>query len=134
MKTRLLNGLPSEILNEIQGYLDQTAEEIAQKYDLIHSRREALGISLAVITEKALHVVQEKPVDDHRQHRFRDASCPYCNKKGHTEKVCFSKCDDEKLTKMSEKISAVMAGMITASNNEAFESILNKIKRMNLKG
>ncbi len=29
VKTCLLNGLPSEILNEIQGYLDLTAEEIA---------------------------------------------------------------------------------------------------------
>ncbi len=29
VKTRLLNGLPSEILNEIQRYLDLTAEEIA---------------------------------------------------------------------------------------------------------
>ncbi len=29
VKTHLLNGLPSEILNEIQGYLDLTAEEIA---------------------------------------------------------------------------------------------------------
>ncbi len=29
VKTRLLNGLPSEILIEIQGYLDLTPEEIA---------------------------------------------------------------------------------------------------------
>ncbi len=29
VKTCLLNGIPSEILNEIQGYLDLTAEEIA---------------------------------------------------------------------------------------------------------
>ncbi len=29
VETRLLNGLPSEILNEIQGYLDVMAEEIA---------------------------------------------------------------------------------------------------------
>ncbi len=62
VKTRLLNGLPSEILNEIQGYLDLKEEEIARKYDLIQSQREALGISSAVIAEKALHVVQEKSV------------------------------------------------------------------------
>ncbi len=132
-------------LNEIQGYFDLTAEEIARKYDLIHSQREVLGIFSAVITEKALHVVQEKSVDsvdtyttddlkhilayrdDNRQHRFKDESCTYCNKKGYTETVCFSKCDDEKLTKMAEKISAVMANKIAASNNEGFESVLNKI-------
>ncbi len=39
VKTLLLNGLPSEILNEIQGYLDLTAEEIAPKYDLIQRQR-----------------------------------------------------------------------------------------------
>ncbi len=42
VKTRLLNGLPSEIFNEIQGYLDLRVEEITRKYDLIHSQR-ALG-------------------------------------------------------------------------------------------
>ncbi len=140
MKTHLLNGLPSEILNEIQGYLDLTAEEIAQKHDLNHSQREALGISSAVVAEKALHVVQVKYVggvetytsddlnqiityrDDHRQHRFKDESCTDGNKKGHTEMVGFSKRDDEKLIKMAVKISAVMTDKITASNNEAFES------------
>ncbi len=105
VKTHLLNGLPSEILNEIQGYLDLTAEEIARKYDLIHNQREALGISSAVIAEKALHVIEEKSVggvetyttddlkhiltyrDDHCLHRFKDEFCTYCNKKGHTETV-----------------------------------------------
>ncbi len=123
------------------------AEEITRMYDLIHRHREALGISSAVIAEKALHVVQEKSVggvetyttddlkhiltyrDDNHQHRFKDESCTYCNKKGHTEMVCFSKRDDEKLTKLAEKISAVMAGKIAASNNEAFETVLNKIKK-----
>ncbi len=143
VKTRLLNGLPSEILNEIQGYLDIMAEEIARKYDLIQSQRKALGISSAVRAEKALHVVQGKSVggvetyttddlqhiltykDDHLQHRFKDESCTYCNMKGHTETVCFSKRDDEKLTKMAVKISAVMAGKIATSNNEALEYVLN---------
>ncbi len=129
VKRSLLNGLPSEMLNEIQGYLDLTA----------------------VIAVKALHVVQEKSVggvetyttdnlkhiltykDDNRQHRFKDESCTYCNKKGHTETVCFSKCDDEKLTKIAVKISAVMADKIAASNNEAFESVLKEIERLNLK-
>ncbi len=35
---------------------------------------------------------------------------------------------------MAEKISAVIADIITASNNEAFESVLNKIEKLNLKG
>ncbi len=121
------------------------AEEIAWKYDLIQSQKEVLGIFSAVIAEKALHVVQEKSVagvetyttdnykhiltyrDDYRQHSFKDESCTYCNKKGHIETVCFSKSDYEKLIKMAVKISAVMADKITASNNEAFESVL-KVK------
>ncbi len=142
----------SELLNEMQGYLDLTAEEIAQKYDLIQSQREALGISSVVIAKKALHVVQEKSVggvetytidnlrhiltyiDDHRQHRFKDESCTYCKKKGHTETVCFSKCDDEKLTNMVVKISAIMADKIATRNNEALESVLKEIEKLNLKG
>ncbi len=77
-----------------------------------------MGISFAVIVENALHVVEEKSVggvetyttddlkhiltyrDDHRLHMFKDETCTYCNKKGHTETVCFSKSDDEKLIKM----------------------------------
>ncbi len=46
----------------------------------------------------------------------------------------FSKRDDEKLTKMAVKISAVMAGRIATSNNEALESVLKEIERLNLKG
>ncbi len=145
VKIHLLNGLPSEILNEIQGYLDLMPEEIAQKYDLIHSQMEASDISSAVIvqeksvggvetyiTDDLKHILTYR--DDHNQHRFKDESCTYCNKKGHTESVCFSKHDDEKLIKMVMKISAVMADKITASNNEAFESVLKKIERLNLKG
>ncbi len=107
-----------------------------------------MGISSTVRAEKALYVVQEKSVgcvetytsdnlkhiltykDHHRQHRFKDESCTYCNKKGYTETVCFSKHDDEKLT----KISAVMSGKIATSNNEALESVLKEIKRFNLTG
>ncbi len=37
-------------------------EEIVRKYDLIHSQREALGISSPVEAERALQVVQEKSV------------------------------------------------------------------------
>ncbi len=82
-------------------------------------------------TDDLKHILTYR--DDHHQHRFKDESCTYCNKKGHTESVCFSKRDHEKLIKMAVKISAVMADKITASNNEAFESVLNKIKRLDLK-
>ncbi len=88
MKTCLLNGLPSEILNDIQGYLDLTA---GRKHDL-HSQWEDLCISSAFEVEKASHVIQEKYVggvetyttdnlkhnlayrDDNHQHRFKDES------------------------------------------------------------
>ncbi len=111
-------------MNEIQGYLDLTAKETAQRYDLIQSRREALAISSEVIAiaEKALqensvgsvetyttddlkHILTYR--DDQHQHRFKDKSCTYCNKKGHTESVCFSKSDDEKLIKMAVIISQI---------------------------
>ncbi len=46
VKTRLLNGLPSELLNEIQGYLYLMAEEIAQKYDLIQNQRKLWAFPL----------------------------------------------------------------------------------------
>ncbi len=42
--------------------------------------------------------------------------------------------DNEKLTKMAVKIFAVMADKIEASNNEAFESVLKEVERLNLKG
>ncbi len=35
---RLINGLPSEILLEVQGFLNLTAEEITHKNDLLHSQ------------------------------------------------------------------------------------------------
>ncbi len=62
VKSCLLSGLPSDIIGDIQGYLDLSAEEIARKYDLIDSQREALGIATIVDSEKALHVVHEKAV------------------------------------------------------------------------
>ncbi len=37
VKNHLINGLPSDILAEVQGYVDLMAEEIARKYDLSHS-------------------------------------------------------------------------------------------------
>ncbi len=103
-----------------------------------------MGISSTVIVqEKSVDCVETYTTDDlkhiltyrddDRQHRFKHECCTYFNKKGHTESVCFSKHDDEKLTKLAKKISAVMAGKIAASNNKAFESVLNKIERLNLK-
>ncbi len=62
VKNHLINSLPSEILAEVQGYLDLMAGEITQKYDLLHSQREALGITSATGAEKVLHTVQEKSV------------------------------------------------------------------------
>ncbi len=62
MKSRLLSGLPSDIISDIQGYLDLSTEEIARKYHLIFSQREALGIGTIVDSQKTLHVVHEKAV------------------------------------------------------------------------
>ncbi len=45
LRNRLQIGLSFEVLGEIEGYLDLMAEEIAQKYDLKHSQREALGMT-----------------------------------------------------------------------------------------
>ncbi len=104
-----------------------------------------------VKAEKALLVVQDKQIDGNetytfkefqhilaykdcnRQNRFKDETCTYCNKNGHTETVCFSKHDDDKLAKMAEKVSAVMAEKIVASNMQAIESILNRLDKLNLK-
>ncbi len=54
--------------------------------------------------------------DGNRQNRFKDETCTYCNKKGNTETVCFAKRDDDKLTKMAQKVSAVKAKQITTTN------------------
>ncbi len=43
VKNRLLAGLPTEALIEIDGYLDLMAAEIARKYDVIHSQRDVIG-------------------------------------------------------------------------------------------
>ncbi len=47
--------------------------------------------------------------------------------------VCFSKHDDDKLDKMTEKVSAAMTDRITASNIQTMESILNKNDQLNFK-
>ncbi len=38
MKNHLMNGLPTKVLNKVQGYLDLLAEEMARKYDFLHSQ------------------------------------------------------------------------------------------------
>ncbi len=72
--------------------------------------------------------------DSNRQNWFKDETCTYCNKKGHTVAVCFAKHDNDKMTKMAEKVSAAMAEQITATNKKALESILKTLSKMNLKG
>ncbi len=81
-------------------------------------------MTTTVEAETALPVVQEKQIrcnnynkyvhiftykDSNRQNRFKDETSTYCNKKGNTETVCFTKRDDDKLTKMALKVSPTMA-------------------------
>ncbi len=110
-------------------------------FDVVVSQREALGLQALGPTDKPLLVVQDKQSggdtpdtyrefeqvfafrDCNHHKRFRDQICTYCNKKGHTETVCFAKCDDDKLTKMAQKVSAVMVEQIAAMNKQAMKSI-----------
>ncbi len=39
--------------------------------------------------------------DGNRQNQFMHETCTYCNKKGHTETVCFAKRDNDRMTKMA---------------------------------
>ncbi len=116
------------------GYLDLTAAEIARKFDIIASQREALGLMVPGPNDKPLLVVQDKQSanddsvaygefeqvfafrDSNRQNQFKDETCTYCNKKGHTETVCFAKHDANKMTKMANTISAALAEDILATN------------------
>ncbi len=70
--------------------------------------------------------------DGNRQNKFKEETCTYCNKKGHTEVVCFTKRDDDKLTKMAVKVSAEIAEQIAAYNKLAMDSILDRLDKMNL--
>ncbi len=67
------------------------------------------------------------------QNRFKNETCTYCNKKGDPETVCFAKYDDNKLTKMAKTVSAAMVEQIAATNTKTMESILETLKKMNLK-
>ncbi len=67
------------------------------------------------------------------RNRFKDETCTYCSNKGHTETVCFANRDDDKMTKMAEKVSVVMAQAITATNKQAMEGVIETLSKMNLK-
>ncbi len=152
VKNQLLAGLPTNVMDIVAGYLDLSASEITRKYNNIAIQRETLGLSAQGVTEKTLLLVQDKQTnseitdtygefeqvfafrDGNRQNRFKDETCTYCNKKGHTEAICFAKRDDDKMTKMAVKVSASMAEQIAATNKKAMESILDTLAKMNLKG
>ncbi len=152
MKNYLLAGLPFNVINVVEGYLDLSAADIARKYDIIASHREVLGLSAEIVGEKLLLSLQDKQTESDQMHaygeleqilafrdrnypnRFKDEICTYCNKKGHTETICFAKRDDDKMTRLAEKVSAAMAQSITATNKLAVESILETLSKMNLKG
>ncbi len=150
VKNQLLSCLPFEVMEIVAGYLDLMAAEIARKFDVIASQREALGLLALGPNDKPLLTVQEKQSgsdipdtyrefeqvfafrDGNRQNRLKDKTCTYCNKKGHPETICFAKHDDDKLTKMAEKVSAAMAEQSAAMNKKAMESNLETLNNMNL--
>ncbi len=72
--------------------------------------------------------------DGNSQNKYKDETCTYCNKKGHTEVLCFSKRDEGKLIKMAMKVSSSMAEQIAAINKFAMDSILDRFDKMNLNG
>ncbi len=60
VKNQLLAGLPYEVMEIVAGYLDLTSAEIAQKFDVITSQMEALGLPALGPNNKPLLTVQEK--------------------------------------------------------------------------
>ncbi len=128
-----------------------SAADIARKYDIISSQIEVLGLSAQIVREKPLLSLQDKQTGSdqmdayseleqiltfrysNRPNRFKDETCTYCNKKGHTETVCFVKRDSDKMTKMAEKVSTSMAQAIAATNKLAMEGIIETLSKMNLK-
>ncbi len=63
VQNRLLAGLPYKVMEIVAGYLDLMAAEIAQKFDVIASQREALGLPALGPNDKPLLTVQEKQSD-----------------------------------------------------------------------
>ncbi len=137
VKNYLLAGLPSNVINVVEGYLD--------------SKRGVLGLSAQTVGKKPLLSLQDKQTesdpmdayseleqilafrDSNRPNRFKDETCTYCNKNGQTETICFAKHDDYKMTRLAEKVSAAMAESIASTNKLAMESILETLSKMNLK-
>ncbi len=152
VKNHLLAGLPSNIMEVVAPYLDMSAAGIARKYDIVASQRDALGLGSNTSRDKPLLLIQEKqtstdPIDAYgefeqvfafrdgnRQNRFTDENCSYCSKKGHTDAVCFAKCDDDKMSKIAGKVSLSVRTQISAENKAAMDAILETISKMNLKG
>ncbi len=134
VKNHLLAGLPSNVINVIEGYLDLSAADIACKYDIIASQSEVLCLSAQTACEKPLLSLQDNQTasdqldcyselqqiltfrDGNHQNKFKDETCTYCNKKGHTETICVAKRDDDKMIRLAEKVSAAMAQSIAAKN------------------
>ncbi len=152
VNNHLLAGLPSNVINVIERYLDLSAADIARKYDIIASLRELLGLSAPTAGGKPQLSLQDKQTgsnqidlyselehilafqDGNCQNRFKDETCTYCNKKGHTETVCFAKLDDDKMTRLEEKVSAAMAQYIVTTNKLAMKGVIETLSKMNLKG
>ncbi len=63
VKNHLLAGLPSNVINVIEGYLDLSAADITRKYDIIASHREVLGLSAQTVGEKPLLSLQDKQTE-----------------------------------------------------------------------
>ncbi len=77
VNNQLLSGLPFEVMEIVVGYLDIMAAEIARKFDVNASQREALGLQAQGPIDKPLLSVQEKqsgsddPIDNREfEHLF----------------------------------------------------------------
>ncbi len=51
-----------------------------------------------------------------------------------TWKPCFSKRDDDQLSKLAKKCTAAMADHLSTYNKEAMDTIVNKLESLFLKG
>ncbi len=108
VKNKLPACLHFEVMEIVAGYLDLMAAEIAPKFDINASQRASLGLMAQGPTDKPLLTVEGKQFgsDDSTTYRefeqvfaFQDGSCQnwftyeictYCNKKVHTETICFA--------------------------------------------
>ena len=151
VKNRLISGLSPEVLSEVQGYLDLTAAEITRKYDLLHSQWDTLGISMTAQVDKVLNVTQaipsnddEKSFDDiveqiyafqssDRKNKYKDETCTFCQRKGHTENVCFAKKDEAKLEKFAMKCASSMQEVFLHNNDANMKDLCDKLEHIVLK-